>query len=124
MSCIRSIQAQLRQFYVLERGSDELKIHTKLDWHHRRTLLKVLFPTNILSRYAKYDIDGGYIEPTHNNTVLSKHVLKCLHMNWVDLSQYDYGVCIINDGKHGRKIEWFNDGDDTIKNWNLSGFLC
>jgi len=76
-----SIQVQLSKFYVLERGSDELKVHTKLDWHHRRTLLKVLFPTNILSRYAKYDIDGGYIErPTHSNTNFEQARLKCLHI--------------------------------------------
>ncbi len=95
----------IEQFYVLERGSDELKVHTKLDWHHRRTLLKVLFPTNILSRYAKYDIDGGYIErPTHSNTNFEQARFEVLAHSWVDLSQYDYGVCIINDGKYGHKV--------------------
>jgi len=95
----------IEQYYILENWTDELKIETKIDWHHRRSLLKVLFPTTILSRFAKYDIDGGYIErPTHNNTNFEKARFEVLAHRWVDISQYDYGICVLNNGKYGHKV--------------------
>jgi len=101
----------VEQFYILASFSDELKIHTKVDWHHRRMLLKVSFPTTVLSRYAKYDIDGGYIErPTHNNTNFEQARFEVLAHSWVDLSQYDYGVCVMTNGKYGHKVN-----DSTIE---------
>jgi len=76
----------------------------------RRTVLKIKFPTNILSRTAKFDIDGGFIErATHRNTNFEKARFEVLAHRWVDISQYDLGVTIINDGKYGHSVE-----DSTI----------
>ncbi|MEN3042909.1 MAG: glycoside hydrolase family 38 C-terminal domain-containing protein, partial [Fervidobacterium sp.] len=98
-------KTKIEQLYILEADSDELKIETKIDWHNRRSLLKAIFPTNVLSRSAKYDIDGGYIErPTHSNTNFERARFEVPAHRWVDISQYDFGVCVINNGKYGHKV--------------------
>ncbi|PHJ13620.1 alpha-mannosidase [Fervidobacterium sp. SC_NGM5_G05] len=98
--------SRIWQYLILENESDELKVETKIDWHHRRSILKVLFPTNVLSRYAKYDIDGGYIQrPTHDNTNFEQARFEVLGHRWIDVSQYDHGVCIINNGKYGHIVK-------------------
>jgi len=95
----------IEQYYVVEKNSDEVKVDTKIDWHLRRSLLKVKFPTNVIARYAKFDIDGGYIErATHRNTNFEKARFEVLAHRWVDVSQYDFGVSIINDGKYGHSV--------------------
>ncbi len=98
--------SRIWQYLILENDSDELKVETRIDWHHRRSILKVLFPTNVLSRYAKYDIDGGYIQrPTHDNTNFEQARFEVLGHRWIDVSQYDHGVCIINNGKYGHVVK-------------------
>ncbi len=68
--------------------------------------MKALFETDIKSRYAKYDIDGGYIErSTTNNTTFEQARFEVLAHRWVDLSQYDFGVSIINDCKYGHSVK-------------------
>jgi len=96
----------IEQWYIIENNSEEVKVRTKIDWHLRRSVLKVKFPTNVLARYAKFDIDDGYIErATHRNTNFEKARFEVLAHRWVDISQYDFGVTIINDGKYGHSVE-------------------
>jgi len=98
--------SKIEQFYIIEYDSEIVVIKTRIDWHLRRTVLKVKFPTNIVSRSAKYDLDGGYIErSTHQNTNIDKAKYEVLAHRWVDLSQYDFGVSIINDGKYGHSVK-------------------
>ncbi|MGQ9856293.1 MAG: alpha-mannosidase [Fervidobacterium sp.] len=97
---------KIDQVHVLGPESDELLVETSVDWHHRRAVLKALFPTNVLSRYALYDIDGGYIQrSTTDNTSFEQARFEVLGHRWVDISQYDHGVCILNDGKYGHCVK-------------------
>ncbi|MGC9771601.1 alpha-mannosidase [Fervidobacterium islandicum] len=99
----------VEQFFIIGNDNEEVVIRTLVDWHQRRTVLKVKFPTNVLSRIAKFDIDGGYIErATHRNTNFEKARFEVLAHRWVDISQYDFGVSIINDGKYGHSVEGSN----------------
>lgn len=98
-------ETKITQHYIIWNDSDTVDIQTNMDFHHRRSVLKALFPTNVLSRYAKFDLDGGYItRNTHQNTNFEKARFEVLAHRWVNLSQYDFGVSIINDGKYGHSV--------------------
>ncbi|WP_448385010.1 alpha-mannosidase [Fervidobacterium sp.] len=98
--------SMVEQYFIIGCDSEEVVVRTRIDWHMRRTVLKIKFPTNTLSRTAKFDIDGGFIErATHRNTNFEKARFEVLAHRWVDISQYDYGVTIINDGKYGHSAE-------------------
>jgi alpha-mannosidase len=86
-------------------SSAGLKFDTHIEWNERATLLKVAFPVDILSPVATYDIQWGNVQrPTHRNTSWDwARFESCAH-KWVDLSQGDYGVSLLNDCKYGHDI--------------------
>ncbi|MEA2067234.1 MAG: glycoside hydrolase family 38 C-terminal domain-containing protein [Thermotogota bacterium] len=92
----------ISQDYILHSHSKRLDIKTNIDWHHRKTLLRAIFPVNVLSRKAKYDIGTGYIErPTHKNTDFEKARFETIAHRWMDLTEAGFGVSLLNDGKYG-----------------------
>lgn len=78
---------------------------TNVDWWEKRTLMKVAFPLEVLSPRATYEIQFGIIErPTHFNTSWDKARFEVPAQRWVDLSEGDYGVSLMNDCKYGHDI--------------------
>ncbi len=98
-------RSKIIQHYIFWLNEEFVQIKTRADWVEKRVLLKALFETDIKSRYAKYDLDCGYIErSTTSNTSFEKARFEVHAHRWVDLSQYDYGVSVINDGKYGHSV--------------------
>ena len=98
--------SKIEQYYILYNTAQHIEVVSNVDWHMRRALLKAIFQTKVLNRYAKYDIDNGYIQrPTHNNTDYEKAKFEVLGHRWVDISQEDFGVSIINDCKYGHYVK-------------------
>ena len=68
-------------------------------------MLKAAFPVDILSSEAKYEIQWGHVSrPTHRNTSWDWAKFECPAQKWVDLSEGDYGVSLLNDCKYGHDI--------------------
>jgi alpha-mannosidase len=90
------------QRYVLYDGNPRLDIETRIDWHDRRILVKALFPFDVRSSYVTYEIAYGHIQrPTHKNTSWDSARFEVPGHRWVDMSEGNYGVSILNDGKYG-----------------------
>jgi len=95
-------RARLVQFIRLEANSRRLDFETYLDWHESRALLKVAFPVTIHSPRATCEIQFGHLDrPTHCNTSGDIAGSEVCAQKWVDLSESDYGVALLNDGKYG-----------------------
>jgi alpha-mannosidase len=78
---------------------------TNVDWWEKRTLMKVTFPVEILSPRATYEIQFGTMErPTHFNTSWDRAKFEVPAQRWVDLSEGDYGVSLMNDCKYGHDV--------------------
>lgn len=79
-----------------------IRFDTFVDWHEEDQWLKVAFPVNINSSRANFEIQFGNVErSTHSNT--SWDVAKfevCAH-KWIDLSESDHGISLINESKYG-----------------------
>jgi len=89
----------------LSRASKQIDFHTTIDWQERYKLLKVAFPVDILSPKATYEIQWGNVErSTHKNTSWDWARFETCAHKWVDLSEGDYGVSLINDCKYGHDI--------------------
>jgi alpha-mannosidase len=117
--------SKIEQYYILYRKSRRLDIETKADWHTRRALLRAYFPTTVLSRKARFDISGGFIErPTHRNTSFEKARFEVPFHRWMDLSQTDFGVSILNDGKYGGSVHQNVMALSLIKAGIFPDFLC
>jgi len=101
----RVFNSDITQRVYMVADSARIDFDTEINWQERRLLLKVAFPVDILSPRATYDIQWGNVgRPTHSNTSWDwARFESCAH-KWVDLSEGDYGVSLLNDCKYGYDI--------------------
>ena len=78
----------IKQTLRLSAGQPMLDVQTEADWHEKRTLLKALFPVDVLSTKATFEIQYGSIErPTHRNTSWDAAKFEVCAQKWIDLSE-------------------------------------
>ena len=96
----------ITQRLTIYRNSPRIDFRTELDWHEHQVLLKAAFPVHVRATRATYDIQFGSIErPTHWNTSFdTAHYENPAH-KWVDLSEGNYGVALVNDCKYGYDVK-------------------
>ncbi|GHO97628.1 alpha-mannosidase [Reticulibacter mediterranei] len=101
----RILHSSYTQHISLQYNSPLLDIDTTIDWRERHVLLKVAFPVEVLTPTATYDIQWGNVQrPTHRNTSWDWARFETCAHKWVDLSEGDYGVSVLNDCKYGHDI--------------------
>ena len=89
-------------FYANDRRID---FDTYVDWKQFNQLLKVLFPVDINTKEATFDIQfGNLTRPTHKNTSWDQAKFETCGHKWADMSEGNYGVSILNDCKYGYGI--------------------
>ena len=82
-----------------------IRFDTVVDWYEEDKLLKVAFPVHVHSNRATYEIQFGNVErPTHLNTSWDVAAFEVCAQKWVDLSEGDQGVALINECKYGHDI--------------------
>ena len=78
---------------------------TNIDWKESQVLLKAAFPVDINSNEATYEIQYGNVKrPTHRNTSWDEARFEVCGHKWVDLSEGNYGVSLMNNSKYGHDI--------------------
>ena len=78
---------------------------TDIDWNESHLVLKTAFPVDVLSDKATYEIQFGAVErPTHTNTSWDAAKFEVCAHKYADLSEYGYGVSLLNDCKYGHDI--------------------
>jgi alpha-mannosidase len=101
----RILDSSYVQRISLSHDSARLDFETVIDWRERHTLLKVAFPVDVLSPLATYEIQWGNVQrPTHRNTSWDWARFETCAQKWVDLSEGDYGVSLLNDCKYGHDV--------------------
>lgn len=99
------LHSHYTQHVSLAYNSPHLDVETTIEWQERHILLKVAFPVDILNPAATYEIQWGNVQrPTHRNTSWDWARFETCAQKWVDLSEGDYGVSVLNDGKYGHDI--------------------
>ena len=101
----RMMNSEITQQISLNHNSPRLDFDTHVNWNERHILLKVAFPVDVLSPQATYDIQWGNVtRPTHRNTSWDWARFETCAHKWVDLSEGNYGVSLLNDCKYGHDI--------------------
>ncbi|XP_035663488.1 alpha-mannosidase 2C1-like [Branchiostoma floridae] len=94
--------SSIRQTITLDTGSMELRFHTQVEWHENRKFLKVEFPLHVRTTEATYETAFGHLRrPTHQNTSWDWARYEVCGHKWADLSEYNFGVALMNDCKYG-----------------------
>ncbi|CAK7893939.1 alpha-mannosidase [[Candida] anglica] len=83
-----------------------VKFVSDVTWHETYKFLKVQFPTTIhTAQQANYETQFGITQrPTHFNTSWDVAKFEVCHHKFMDLSEFNYGVSILNDSKYGGAI--------------------
>ncbi len=98
-------ESTIRQRICLWRSRRRVDFVTEVSWQERQTLLRALFPLRINAARATCEIQFGAVErPTHRNTSWDQARFEVCAHRWVDLSEGDYGVALLNDGKYGHSL--------------------
>ena len=98
--------SELVQEIALTAGSPRLDFVTRLHWRETQSMLRTSFPVAVLADAATYEIQFGHLRrPTHRNTTWDLARDEVAAHKWVDLSQGDYGVALLNDSKYGHKVK-------------------
>lgn len=95
--------SKFTQDFSLIAGVPRVDVEMVLSWYERSTLLKAVFPVAVSTSRVAAEIPYGVIEREQNGKemVMGK---------WVDLSDSDYGVAVINNSRHG-----FDANENTIR---------
>jgi alpha-mannosidase len=102
----RSGQSTLVQQIDLELNSYRIEFSTNVSWRETGTMLRTRFPVNIFNNEATFEVQFGHVvRPTHTNTTWDLAMDEVPAQKWVDLSQGDYGVALMNDSKYGHRIK-------------------
>jgi len=100
------LQSTIRQRMIVYADRRRIDFKTEVDWHEHQVLLKSAFPVDVRATKATYEIQFGSVErPTHWNTSWDYAKFESVAHKWVDLSQRDYGVSLLNDCKYGHDIK-------------------
>lgn len=95
----------IRQQVTLAANSKRLDFNTEVDWKEARKMLRVSFPAAITATEAAFDIQYGFARrPTHRNTSWDVAKFEVAAQRYIDISEYDYGVALMNDCKYGHKV--------------------
>lgn len=94
-----SVLTQEIVFYAHDRRID---FETIINWRHAHRLLKAAFPFDLRADKARCEVAFGFYErPTHANTPMERAAFETPAHRWVDLSEADYGVALLNNAKYG-----------------------
>ncbi len=95
----------IKQRIIVYSSSRRIDFETKIDWQENHKVLKALFPVDIHSNKATYEVQFGNVErTTHENTSWDAAQFEVCAQKWIDLSENGYGVSILNDCKYGHAI--------------------
>lgn len=111
--------SKIIQDMYLYKYKRRIDFKTEIDYKTSQHLLKVHFPVDIQTNTATFDIQFGHIErPIHKNTSWDVARFEVSANKYVDLSEGDYGVAILNNCKYGHSINDKNIGLTLVKAGN------
>lgn len=98
-------QSKIVQTIFVYSHIDRIDFETYIDWKESHLVLKTAFPVDVNTNKATYDIQFGSVErPTHKNTSWDAARFEVCAHKYCDLSEYGYGVSLMNDCKYGHAI--------------------
>jgi len=96
--------SSIRQRLSLYASARQVVFETCVNWVERQRILKVAFHVDVNTLFATYDIAyGNMARPNHSNTSYDAAKFEVPAHQWMDLSQTDYGVSLLNDCKYGHE---------------------
>lgn len=99
-------KSSLVQTVFLSDGSPRADFVTEVDWQETDKVLKAEFATSLFCDYATYDVQFGSVRrPTTRNTSWEAAKFEVCAHKYMDLSEPDCGLSLMNDCKYGHSCD-------------------
>lgn len=110
------LDSTIDQYISLLNNSAEISIRNEIDWKEKHIFMKSIFPVDIHTDEATFEIQYGNVKrKTHYNTMWDYAKFEvCMH-KWLDVSEDDYGVSMLNDCKYGCHVHDGTIGISMLK---------
>ncbi|ORY82383.1 family 38 glycoside hydrolase [Leucosporidium creatinivorum] len=83
-----------------------IRFDTEVKWYEKHRFLKWEVPLQISSEVATYENQFGFCQrPTTRNTTWERAKFEVVGHKYADLSEFGYGVALLNDSKYGYACE-------------------
>ena len=110
LTCLRVYyrfnRSDIWQDLLFYRDLDRVDFVTTVDWKESHYMLKAHFPVDVFYNEAAYDIQYGNVKrPSHKNTSWDVARFEVCAHKWADVSEADYGFCLMNDCKYGYSVD-------------------
>ncbi len=97
--------SEIKQRITIYKDIDRIDFETVVDWKEFKKLLKVGFDVDVNAKKFVRDMAYGVIEsPNYRYTQADQAKFEVAAHNFIDLSDPDYGVSILNDCKYGHEV--------------------
>jgi alpha-mannosidase len=94
-------KSKIVQVISLSSGARQIEFDTFIDWQERAQVIKAQFPFDLNTSEIRSEIQFGHVKrPTHRNTTWDRARFEASMHRWVDLSEADFGVALLNDSKY------------------------
>ena len=99
-------KSALRQVVRVKENDAALYFDNHVDWNETKKMLRVDFYPAVFAEEATFDIQFGNLKRSmkENNSHEWAQFEVCAH-KWVDVSEPDYGVALLNDCKYGYRAK-------------------
>lgn len=92
--------------YSLNQSSDMLEMDISIDCHQKNKMMRVAFPTGVISDECKFNVPFGHISRrTTENDSVEKAQYEVSGQKFVDMSDGNCGISIINNCKYGYRCK-------------------
>ena len=108
--------SEIKQTIRVYKKSRRIDFVMTVDWHENERLLRVLNDVAVRGAKATYDIQYGNCERSvSKNTSWEFARFEVAAHKWMDLSEYGYGMALLNDCKYGHDVTDSTMGLTLIK---------
>lgn len=99
------LDSVIEQYIYLYRDLARIDIRNVIDWKEHQIFVKDLFPVDVHTNEAVFDIQYGNVKrSTHGNTSWDYARFEVCHHKWLDVAEDHYGVSVLNDCKYGVSV--------------------
>lgn len=98
--------SRVTQHIILEAETSLVRIDCEVEWMEDHRQLRVVCEPDIYSDSATYEVQFGTVRrPTHENTSWEAAKFEVPGHRFLDYSQFDYGLAVLNDSKYGYRAQ-------------------
>ncbi len=96
----------ITQDVVVRAGSSRIDFVTDASWHENEKILKASFAVDVRADTAACEIQFGHVHrPMHRSTNWDAAKFEVCAHRWIDVSERDFGVALLNDSKYGHDVQ-------------------